>query len=234
MTDLERRLRAALREASEPAPAGLFAAVMRRHRRHQIRVGASVLAVVVAAALAVPPVSAVLRGTGQPRPDVHQTSPTPTHAKRPTAAAGTVLSGCEDGPVGGVIGRHWRAGAVHEAGPLWLMDGGHSSGRLRLYVAIMVLEGLRPDSAVVLKVALAGRHDLRFLYGPRDSLNPGTTYTIRSGESGVTFIACTPDPGVTDYYGAYLVRGARCVPVRVWAPDLKHPVTIRLGACPQH
>ena len=46
----------------------------------------------------------------------------------------------QGGPVGGVIGRHWRADALHDAGPLWLIDGGHSSGRIRLYVAIVVLE----------------------------------------------------------------------------------------------
>ncbi len=197
------------------------------------------LAVAVAAALAVPPVTSALRGTGRVPAGTGQATPTPTHSSRArhaVAAPGTVLSGCANGPDGGVIGRHWRAGAIHEAGPLWLMDGGHSSGRLRLYVAIMVLDGLRPGSAVVLKVAPGGRHNLRFLYGPGDSLDPGTRYTMRSGESGVTFIACEPDAGrmpeVTDYYGAYLVRGARCVPVRVWVPALKQRGTIRLGACP--
>ncbi len=65
MSDFESRLRTALHGAAEAAPPGLFAAVMRRHRRHKIRVGAGVLAVAAATALAVPPVSAALRGTGR-------------------------------------------------------------------------------------------------------------------------------------------------------------------------
>jgi hypothetical protein len=241
MTDLERRLRAALREASEPAPAGLFAAVMRRHRRHQIRVGASVLAVAVAAALAVAPVNAALR-TGHKAGGArtsHGSAPPSERGRRAAAATGTVLSGCR-GSNSGAIGRNWRSEASHVAGPLWFIDGGHSSGRIRLYVAIAVLHGVRPGSVVVIKPAPEARPYLRFLYGPKDYLTPGTRYTMRSGERGVTFESCRPDqqivpfPGVTDYYGGYLIRGKRCVPARVWAPDLKHPVTIRLGACPQH
>ena len=61
---------------------------------------------------------------------------------------------------------------------------------------------------------------------------------MRSGEAGVTFEACRAapafvrSPSITDYYGGYLVRGARCVPVQVWVPGREHPVTVRLGACP--
>ncbi|MGN6795345.1 MAG: hypothetical protein ACTHJW_23395 [Streptosporangiaceae bacterium] len=234
MTDLERRLRAALRAASEPAPDGLLAAVMRRHRRHQLRIGASVLAIAVAAALAVPPVTAALhaghRAVDTPRPGG---SMSPNHRWRhPVAAAGTVLSGCNDGANSGAIGRNWRSGARHVAGPLWLIDGGHSSGRIRLYVAIAVLHGMKPGSALVVRTPSGPRHDLRFLYGPGDSLDPGTRYTMRSGEAGVTFEACQEPDGITDYYGGYLVRGKRCVPVSVSAPGLKQSVTIRLGACP--
>jgi hypothetical protein len=231
---------------------------MRRHRRHQVRVGASMLAVAVAAALAVPPVVGALRTgstTGGP--------PTSHGSKRPggrephaDAAAGTVLSGCAGSNIGG-IGRHWRSGARHLAGPLWFIDAGHSAvrgprskrsaappssgrsgGRIRLYVAVVVLDGMRPGSAVVVKAAPEARRHLRFLYGPKDNLTPGRRYTMRSGEGGVTFESCRPDqqivpfPGVTDYYGGYLVRGKRCVPVKVSAPGLKRSVTIRLGACP--
>ena len=241
MTDLERRLRAALRGASEPAPAGLFAAVMRRHRRHQIRVGASVLAVVVGAALAVAPVNAALR-TGHKADGArtsHGSAPPSERGRRAAAATGTVLSGCK-GSNSGAIGRNWRSEAWHVAGPLWFIEGGHSSERIRLYVAIAVLHAMGPGSVVVIKPAPQAGLYLRFLYGPKDYLTPGTRYTMRSGERGVTFESCRPDqqivpfPGVTDYYGGYLIRGKRCVPVRVWAPDLKQPVTIRLGACPRH
>ena len=249
MSDFERRLRAALHGAAEPAPPGLLAAVMRRHRRYKLRVGVGVLAVVVAAALAVPPVSAALRGTGRtpagtgPAP---ATSTSRSHAGRPVAAPGTVLSGCA-GANSGAIGAHWRSGAAHAAGPLWFIDGGHSSGptrsgsgSIRLYVAIAVLDGLKPGSAVVIRVAPGWQRDLRFLFGPSDTMTPQTQHLTRlagHGELGVTFLACSPtqeivpSPHFTDYYGGYLVRGARCVPVRAWLPGRTHSVTIRLGAC---
>ena len=243
MTDLERELRAALRAATEPAPSGLLEAVMRRHRRHRIRMGASVLAVLAAAALAVPPVTSALRSEGTSgggRPAVSpggRLSPGTAHHRRPVAAAGTVLSGCGGANLG-ALGRHWQAEPSVKAGRLWFLDGGHSSGRVRLYVAIAVLDGFRPGSVVVVKAAPAARPYLRFLYGPSDSLSAGTRYTARSGEAGVTFVACSPSqqivrsPRITDYYGGYLVRGARCVPALVWLPGRADPETIRLGACP--
>lgn len=243
MSDFERRLRAALHGAAEPAPPGLLAAVMRRHRRHQIRAGAGVLAVAAAAALAIPSATAALHGAAGHRAGRAargSTSPGPARPRWPAAAAGTVVSGCQNGPPRGVIGRRWRTMATREAGPLWLVNGGHSSGRISLYVALVVLDKLRPGAAVVLKVAPDNARHLRFLYGPNDSLNPGTRYTMRSGEAGVTFVSCrnrhqsAASPGLTDYYGGFLVLGRRCVPVRAWLPGRHDPVTIRLGACPRH
>ena len=136
---------------------------------------------------------------------------------------------------------------MHAAGPLWFIDGGHSPGStpapIRLYVAIAVLDGLKPGSVVVVKVAPGWRHDLRFLYGPSDSMTPRTQHLPRlagHGELGVTFVACSradqvpiPSRQFSDYYGGYLVRGKRCVPVGFLRTSLKHPVTIRLGACPR-
>jgi hypothetical protein len=239
MTDLERRLRTALHAAAEQPPAGLMDAVLRRHRRHRVRVGASLVAVLAAAALAVPPVAGALRGGGQGNVlapaghGVRQPGQSPRHV---VAAPGTVLEGCNGSADAGNIGPVGRPGAAGL--PLRFLDGGHSSGRLRLYVAIAVLKDLRPGSVVIVRVPAPYRHDLRFLYGPGDSLNPGTRYTIRSGEAGVTFVACPAgalqtSPRITNYYGGYLVRGARCVPVQVWAPGREHPATVRLGACPR-
>lgn len=242
MSDFERRLRAALHGAAEPAPPGLLAAVMRRHRRHKLRVFAGALAVAAAVALAIPPVSAALRGPGRGAGPAPATSP--SRASRPAAAAGTVLAGCDWANIG-EIGRHWRAGATQAAGPLWFIDGGHTPGPsrttpVRLYVAIAVLDGLTPGSAVVLKVAPGWRHDLRFLYGTGDEMTPHTQHLTRlagHGELGVTFMACSPAQQIvpsrhyTDYYGGYLVRGSRCVPVHAWLPGRARPVTIRLGAC---
>ncbi len=234
MTDLERRLRDALRAAAEPAPPGLLGAVLRRHRRHQVKVGASVLAVAVAAALAVPPVTSALRSAGRAPAGTGQVAPTPTpssRARHGLAAPGTVLSGC-NGADQGSVGRLKRPRPARL--PLWFLPGGHSSGRIRLYVAIAVLRNIRPGSVVVVRVPQTYQHDLRLLYGPADSLNPGTKYSMRSGETGVTFEACSPPGptgGITDYYGGYLVRGKRCVPVRVWSAGSNLRGTIRLGTC---
>jgi hypothetical protein len=240
MTDLERRLRAALHAAVEEPPPGLMEAVLRRHRRHRVRLGASLVAVLTAAAVAAPPVAGALRGGGVHGPAMtpaghHLRAPGPAH-RHVTAAAGTVLDGCHGSPNAGNIGRVGRLPGP-AALPLHFLDGGHSSGPLRLYVAIAVLTELRPGSVAIVRVPAAYRRDLRFLYGPGDSLNPGTRYTMRSGEAGVTFEACRAaqqivrSGTITDYYGGYLVRGARCVPVRVWVPGREHPVTIKLGAC---
>ena len=46
MTDFERRLRAAMAAAAEPAPAGLLDGIHRRHRRHVRRVATACVAVV--------------------------------------------------------------------------------------------------------------------------------------------------------------------------------------------
>lgn len=245
MNDLERRLRAALSAATEQAPPGLTDAIARRHRRHQFRVGASLLAAIAAVALAVPAVTSALRGGsdgGTVATPGSISSPGRSAAPRTHgglhAAVGTVLSGCGAEASQGGLGRDWQASPATHAGPLWFFDGGHSAAPLRLYVAVVVLSKLQPGSAVVVRVAPAGRPYLRFLYGPADSLNPGTRHTMRSGESGVTFVACQPgrgsarSPGITDYYGGFLVMGARCVPVRAWIPGRARPLLIRLGACP--
>jgi hypothetical protein len=226
MDDLERDLRAAMHAAAEPPPAGLLAAVRRRHRRHRRRVGAGCVLAVAALALAAPPVTHALRGAAPGRPPVAPAIAAPT----PTAAPGTVLSGCGSAIIG-QLGSHWRTGG-REAGPLWFLSGGHSRGRLQVYVLITVITGVRPGAAVVVRVAPEGRPYLRFLFGPQDSLQAGTPYTMGSGEAGVTFTACAAGSGLyTDYYGGMLVAGQRCVPVDVWPPGTARPITVRLGAC---
>lgn len=163
------------------------------------------------------------------------------------AAPGTVLDGCAHSNVG-QLGRHWKTPIATHAGPVWVLPetvaGGSRIGRpdpnaLRLYVAIIVLSGLPPGSSAVLRVAAPSAGDLRLLYGSGDSLNPHFRYTMRAGESGVTFVSCArsqqtfPAP-YTDYLGAYLVRGKRCVPATVDVPGRTHPLGLRLGACRTH
>jgi hypothetical protein len=243
MSDLERRLRDALHGVAEQPPSGLLEAVRRRHRRYQIRTGASVAAVIAAVAIASPNVAGALThhgpgGDGQAPAAGRTSHPTVRSSHpRPQAAPGTVLVGCGSGPNAGRLARLSQYHTRGRALPLSFLDGGHSSGRIRLYVAIAVLRGMRPGSTVVVRVPRAYRSDLRFLYA--DSLAPGTKYTMHSGEAGVTFAACSPSQetvhaAYTDYYGGYLVLGARCVPVNIWAPGRKIPAVIRLGACQGH
>ena len=170
MTDLERRLRAALRAAAEPAPPGLFGRCMRRHRRHQVRVGASVLAVAVAAALAVPPVTApcaVPAGHRQVTGQDVARLPTPTsRAQARAGRAGTVLSGCK------ALDQRLRSAAT-----------GAPSAGMRLAAVVHATAGIRPGgsgstspsrccadirpgSVVVVRVPQACQHDLRLLVRP--------------------------------------------------------------------
>lgn len=233
MNDLEQRLRAALASVSERPPAGLLDAIARRHRRHQIRVGAGALAAAAALALVVPPAAGALTAAGGPAASV---KPAASPARHVRAAPGTVLSGCQYANPG-QISSNWRAGSVAHAGPVWFLGGGHSSGKLQLYVAIVVLDRMRPGSVAVVRAAPAARGSLRFLYGPVSFSRPGTDYTMRQGRPGVTFVACRPDQelvpdhGVTSYYGGYLIRGDRCVPVRIWLPGRASPALVHLGAC---
>ena len=252
MSELERRLRDALHGAAESAPDGLLDRVVRRHRRHQLRLGASLVAVVAAAAIAVPSVAGALRsgGTGG-----HGPGPSAGHSFRTTGPAtgahrhavpGTALAGCPDSNVG-KLGRDWKSPAATHVGPVWVLPesvagGSRVSARrgknaVRLYVAIVVLNGLRPGSIAVVESAYP--RNLRFLDSKHDSLSPGIQYSMSSGESGVTFVSCArslqtfPAP-YTDYLGAYLVRGKRCVPVSVLVSGWSHPRELRLGDCRKH
>ncbi len=254
MSDVESRLRAAMHAAVELAPATLMDGVRRRHRRHVGRVVAAWVAAITLVAVASPPIAHALRAGPAPvRPSVTGSGPTsgpdPGKTTRtgntafPAAAPGTVLSPCAAANPGDV-GSSWRTGL--RAGPLYFLPGGAARSarglggkiaRPGLYVVVVVLAGLKPGSTVVVKAAVAGRAFIRFLFGPGDSLNPGTTYTMRSGEAGVTFVACPPGTGyaaaqaVTDYYGGFLISGDRCVPVNVLAPGRKAPFRVSLGAC---
>jgi hypothetical protein len=251
MTDFDDQLRAAMASADEPPPAGLIDGIRRRHRRHIRRASVACLAVLAAIVIGIPPVTHGLQsGSRQSSRDSASAgqsagsgSPGPMQASGAAAAAapGTVLAGCDRANVGQVassnLPRYWR-GAGTVAGPLRFLESGGSGSagrKLVLHVTAVVITGVKPGSAVVVRVAPAGRQYLRFLYA--DSLNAGTTYTMASGESGVTFVMCPLDGNpasaepITDYYGGWLVDGARCVPVDVFLPGRANPIRISLGAC---
>jgi hypothetical protein len=250
MNEFESRLRAAMQAVAEQPPPGLIDRIRRRHRRHVRRVAAGWIACVAAVAIAAPPVAHAIRSdTGAPSHPgtgpaaTSQPMPSSSATPSPAAAPGTVLSGC-DSANPGAVGNTWRSGL--KAGSLYFIPGnaavsprvGQSVGsKPQLYVVVVVIAGLKPGSSVVVRATPAGRGDIRFLFGPADSLNAGTTYTMGSGEPGVTFIACPPSTGfagtqtVTDYYGGFLVRGFRCVPVDVRTDGKGEPALVNLGAC---
>ena len=153
--------------------------------------------------------------------------PTPTpepRSARHAAAPGTVLSGCgtachagaDRPPLASGRRPRGRSALVHQRRPLvW------AGQALRRY------RGARQPPARLSGRAQGGAGGgpyLRFMYGPRDALSPGQQVHDARGEYGVTFIACrnwqqtVPFAGVTDYYGGFLVKGARCVPVQVIEP----------------
>jgi hypothetical protein len=256
MNEFESRLRAAMQAVAEVPPPGLIDQVHRRHRRHVRRVAAGWTACVAAVAIASPVVAHALSAdtgpghrpgtgpavTGSPVPSVSGTT-SPAGTPSPSAARGTVLSGCATANPG-AVGNTWRSGL--KVGPLYFLPGnaavspragGSVGSKPHLYVVVLVIAGLKPGSTVVVRAAPAGRGDIRFLFGPADSMNAGTAYTMSSGETGVTFVACPAGTGfaasqtVTDYYGGFLVRGYRCVPVEVWADGRGQPFRVGLGAC---
>jgi hypothetical protein len=257
MSEIEDRLRAAMQAAFELPPPGLIERVRSRHRRHVRRVAAGWVASVAVVAIAIPPVAHTLHAhMGQvspassgsvrtPSPSWSAVSTPPPDLPSVSPAAGTVLSSCELANAGAVGPESdWKPGSI-EAGPLYFEPGGMArmsrggdvGDRPELYVAIVVLAGLRPGSTVVLEATHAGRPFIRFLYGPNDSFTPGMKVTMRSGEAGVTFEACprgtgfAPGQVVTDYYGGFVISGNRCVPVEVRAPGRSAPYVTDLGAC---
>jgi hypothetical protein len=230
MSDIEERLRAAMLAAAEPPPPGLMHGVRRKHRRRLRRVTAAWVSGLGALAVAGPAVtSSLLDGAGSGAPAA------------PVAAPGTVLSGCTIANPGEEDMASWRNGL--RAGPVSFLQQVSAPARLEspanygphLYAAVVILAGLTAETTVVVRPAPGARASIRFLYGPGDSLSQ-PTYTMRSGEAGVTFVACpagtgSPHQKVTDYWGGYLIPGRRCVPIDVWAQGRARPYATRVGDC---
>ena len=121
MTDLERRLRAAMAASAEPAPAGLLEGIHRRHRRHHRRLAAACAAVVafgVAGTLVSRGVMDGPAGTGPsgggPAATGPAVLPPATPAAPVTAVAGTVLRDCQSNN-NGTLGSGWKAPACTPA-----------------------------------------------------------------------------------------------------------------------
>ena len=126
MTDFERRLRAAMAAAAEPAPAGLLDGIHRRHRRHVRRVATACVAVVAVGVAGTLVTRGLTRRPGWPGPGRHRPGrhrpggqPAPAPSSTGTGAPGTVLRDCPSAN-GGTLGSTWKADSVH-AGPVWFI-----------------------------------------------------------------------------------------------------------------
>ena len=233
MSDLERRLRAAMMAAAERPPANLLQEVRRRHRRHVRRVSAACAAVVAALAIAVPPVAHALR-TG-PRPQIHPAGPATT----PTAPANSTGS-CQ--PDAGALTTTWRDGSL-QAGPIWFAyariqgyvhlsgapDAPRSAhrGTGQLAVGVMIVE-VDYGSRAVLTVAPGARTYFRFLNG----FATGSSYSLADGVDSLTLAGCPPGtpPGdngrVSDYYLGFVIRIGSDAPADVSTSASTQPIRV--------
>ena len=234
MSDLERRLHAAMLAAAERPPANLLQEVRRRHRRHVRRVRAACAAVVAAAlAIAVPPVTHALRTA--PPPQIHPAGPAIT----PTAPANPAGS-CQ--PDAGALTATWRDGSL-QAGPIWFAyariqgyvhlsgapDAPRSAhrGTGQLAVGVMIVE-VGYGSRAVLTVAPGARTYFRFLNG----FAKGSSYSLADGVDSLTLAGCPPGtpPGdngrVSDYYLGFVIRIGSDAPAEVSTPASTRPVQV--------
>ena len=245
MNDFERRLTEALHVAVDQAqPSGrLMESVMSRRRRRRARVGVASFAVTAAVALAVPLAIPAVRGSAgsSTSPGSHP-GPSRSDASRsrsatfavPVAQPGTVLQSCSD-QIEGQYAVNWRSQSIH-VGPLWLID---------VRPAYATTDGSSPlpfgnlgvnvadDSYVWVKVAGPARDYFRFLFG---AFNANGSYTLRSGETGVTFTSCRAGqeggiyyPGYTQFWGGFVVaKSPACVTLDVWTRPGGRPTRVIL------
>lgn len=97
---------------------------------------------------------------------------------------------------------------------------------------------VRDNAKAWVTVAGPARLYFRFLFGRSDFVNGvNGRYTIKDGESGVTFAGCPADaaynspPGYTLYGGYFLVSmPPRCVSLEVWTTGSDRPARITFAA----
>jgi hypothetical protein len=258
MSDLERRLRAAMLAAAEQPPAGLIQAIRRRHRRHVRRAGTACVAAVAAIAIVTVPVSRALRSGPAPAGQPLAGPMTPSASSPPPVAApGTGLRTCASNN-NGTMNANWREQSVH-AGPVWFL-GAREAGTWpaswpvtgRKMAPVEVLVAIRNGATVVLQAAPSAQRRLRFLPAFGAPLQGTTTklFPLRVGSDGVTLVGCPalpapppgatiPEsylPGLTVFAVGYLTDLRRCLPLEVRAASARHetPVTLAVGGgtCP--
>ncbi len=245
MTDFERRLRAAMAAAAEPAPAGLLDGIRRRHRRHVRRVGAACVVAVAAVGIAAPLVTRGIlpgrAGSGPPAPAASSPPAVPTST--PTAAPGTVLRDCQSND-NGTLGANWEADSVR-AGPVWFIyarpQGNLRSGQRltagKLTASALVIAISNGRTAVVTAAPATGGR-FRFLA----SFNGGgTPYTLAEGAPGLTLAGCPAGPAGTDipesyapgltlFWQGYVTDLRGCIPLQVRTSQGSQPIRVSLPA----
>jgi hypothetical protein len=216
MSDLERRLRAAMIAASEQPPANLMQEIRRRHRRHVRRVSLACVAVAASIAITAPPVAHALRAghpTGGRPVGPASTGPVSGSSTPPAAPA----DGCQ--PFVGALAPNWRDSSI-QAGPVWFAydrsrgyvhlgssPGDHQGGG-QLEVGVMIVE-VDFGSRVVLTVDPRARSYFRFLNGFTNGSGP---YQLSAGLTSLTLVSCPPGtpPGdngrVSDYYLGFIIK----------------------------
>ena len=261
MSDLERRLRAAMTAAAaaEPPPGGLMDGIRRRHRRYLLRLRAASATVAAAvlvggslaahSALSGPAGPGPAAAGGKSGPPVVIPSASPTGV--PAAVPGTVLRDCQNS-TGGTVSANWKSQSVH-AGPVWFIfgrladshPGSHPGSRRRpdgkVSASAMAIAVSNGRMAVV-TVAPQAAGEFRFL----DGFNNSDVYTLREGEPGLTLVGCPKGrpgrdippgyaPGLTMSWQGYITDLTGCVPLQVQAlpGGQKTSVTLRLpgGSC---
>ena len=250
MTDLERRLRAAMAASAGPAPAGLLDGIHRRHRRHHRRIVAAcaaVLAFGVAGTLITRGALTGPAGTGPASGGPAATGPAVIPSAAPSAAAtgapGTVLRDCQSNN-NGTLGSGWKALSVH-AGPVWFIyarpRGTVSPGRRlsagKVVASAMVIAVENGRTAVVRAAPeLGGR--FRFLAAFHSGDQP---YTLAEGAPGLTLAGCPAVPpgtripvsygaGLTMFWEGYVTDLRGCLPVEVRASPASQPIRVTLAA----
>lgn len=229
MSDLEQRLRAAMRAAvaEEQPPADLLEMVRMRRRRHRARAAAAAAGVAVVTAAAVTALGlhagpfrapAALPGRA---PSSRPSAP----ALMPPVGSRTVVDSCAM-QIGAVLPHGWQRQSV-QAGQVWLVGLRQEftspvNGSTVRIGGLMVMV----PYGVTAWVTVVGQADsyFRFLFGPGDfAKGVDGRYTIHDGEGSVTFQACpsgrasTYGPGFTQYGGYFLVTVPRpCVTLDVW------------------
>lgn len=236
MSDLERRLRAAMIAASEQPPANLMQEIRRRHRRHVRRVSCASVAVAAAIAITVPPVAHALRA-GHPagaRPvGPASVGPVPGFSTPSAAPA----DGCQ--PAVGALAPDWRDSSFR-VGPVWFAydrtqgyvhlgsSPGDHRGAGQLEVGVMIVE-VDYGSRAALTVDPGARSYFRLLNGFDNGSGP---YPLSAGFSSLTLVSCPPEtpPGdngrVSDYYLGFIIKEGSDALVDVRTSASARPVQV--------